>query len=129
MWEHCGMARTASGLETALERIPALREEFWKNGKVVGGGSELNQVLERAGRIIDFLELGELMCRDALAREESCGGHFREEHQTTDGEARRNDADFSHVSVWEYTAESAVPVEHREHLEFEYVTPSQRSYK
>ncbi len=129
MWEHCGMARTASGLETALERIPALREEFWENGKVVGGGSELNQVLERAGRIIDFLELGELMCRDALAREESCGGHFREEHQTTDGEARRNDADFSHVSVWEYTAESAVPVEHREHLEFEYVTPSQRSYK
>ncbi len=129
MWEHCGMARTASGLETALERIPALREEFWENGKVVGGGSELNQVLERAGRIIDFLELGELMCRDALAREESCGGHFREEHQTTDGEARRNDADFSHVSVWEYTAESAVPVEHREHLEFEHVTPSQRSYK
>ncbi len=129
MWEHCGMARTASGLETALERIPALREEFWENGNVVGGGSELNQVLERAGRIIDFLELGELMCRDALAREESCGGHFREEHQTTDGEARRNDADFSHVSVWEYTAESAVPVEHREHLEFEYVTPSQRSYK
>lgn len=129
MWEYCGMARTASGLETALERIPALREEFWENGKVVGGGSELNQVLERAGRIIDFLELGELMCRDALAREESCGGHFREEHQTTDGEARRNDADFSHVSVWEYTAESAVPVEHREHLEFEYVTPSQRSYK
>lgn len=129
MWEHCGMARTASGLETALERIPALREEFWKNGKVVGGGSELNQVLERAGRIVDFLELGELMCRDALAREESCGGHFREEHQTTDGEARRNDADFSHVSVWEYAAEGAVPVEHREHLEFEYVTLSQRSYK
>lgn len=129
MWEHCGMARTASGLETALERIPALREEFWKNGKVVGGGSELNQVLERAGRIVDFLELGELMCRDALAREESCGGHFREEHQTTDGEARRNDADFSHVSVWEYAAEGAVPVEHREHLEFEYVMPSQRSYK
>lgn len=129
MWEHCGMARTASGLETALERIPALREEFWENGKVVGGGSELNQVLERAGRIVDFLELGELMCRDALAREESCGGHFREEHQTTDGEARRNDADFSHVSVWEYAAEGAVPVEHREHLEFEYVMPSQRSYK
>lgn len=129
MWEHCGMARTASGLETALERIPALREEFWENGKVVGGGSELNQVLERAGRIVDFLELGELMCRDALAREESCGGHFREEHQTTDGEARRNDADFSHVSVWEYAAEGAVPVEHREHLEFEYVTLSQRSYK
>jgi len=129
MWEHCGMTRTASGLETALERIPALREEFWENAKVVGEGSELNQVLERAGRIIDFLELGELMCRDALAREESCGGHFREEHQTPEGEASRNDADFSHVSVWEYTAEGAAPVEHREHLEFDYVKPSQRSYK
>lgn len=129
MWDHCGMARTASGLQTALERIPALREEFWENGKVVGGGSELNQVLERAGRIADFLELGELMCRDALVREESCGGHFREEHQTPEGEARRNDAEFSHVSVWEYMAGDTAPVEHREPLEFGYVTPSQRSYK
>ncbi|TFG66860.1 MAG: fumarate reductase/succinate dehydrogenase flavoprotein subunit [Gemmatimonadales bacterium] len=129
MWDNCGMARTASGLETALERIPALREEFWADAKVVGSGSELNQVLERAGRIVDFLELGELMCRDALTREESCGGHFREEHQTADGEASRNDSDFSHVSVWEYSGEGGVPVEHREHLEFAYVTPSQRSYK
>ncbi len=129
MWDHCGMARTGSGLQTALERIPALREEFWESGKVVGGGSELNQVLERAGRIADFLELSELMCRDALAREESCGGHFREEHQTPEGEASRNDAEFSHVSVWEYAAGGAAPVEHREALEFSYVTPSQRSYK
>lgn len=129
MWDHCGMARTASGLQTALERIPALREDFWENGKVVGGGSELNQVLERAGRIADFLELGELMCRDALAREESCGGHFREEYQTPEGEASRNDAEFSHVSVWEYLSGGAAPVEHREPLEFGAVTPSQRSYK
>jgi len=129
MWDHCGMARTASGLEIALERIPALREEFWEDATVVGGGAELNQVLERAGRIIDFLELGELMCRDALAREESCGGHFREEHQTPEGEASRNDADFSHVSIWEYAGDQGTPVEHREQLEFGYVLPSQRSYK
>ena len=129
MWDHCGMARNASGLQSALERIPALREEFWENGKVVGGGSELNQVLERAGRLADFLELGELMCRDALAREESCGGHFREEHQTPEGEASRNDAEFSHVSVWEYPAGGTAPIEHREPLEVGYVTPSQRSYK
>ncbi len=129
MWEHCGMERTASGLETALERIPALRQEFWEDAKVVGGSNELNQTLERAGRIIDFLELGELMCRDALAREESCGGHFRAEHQTPEGEASRNDADFSHASVWEYAGEGSAPVEHREHLDFDYVKPSQRSYK
>jgi len=129
MWEHCGMERTASGLETALERIPALRQEFWEDAKVVGGSNELNQTLERAGRIIDFLELGELMCRDALAREESCGGHFRAEHQTPEGEASRNDVDFSHASVWEYAGEDSAPVEHREHLDFDYVKPSQRSYK
>jgi succinate dehydrogenase / fumarate reductase flavoprotein subunit len=129
MWENCGMARTASGLREALDRIPGLREEFWENGRVVGGGGTLNQVLERAARIADFLELGELMCRDALAREESCGGHFREEHQTPEGEAKRNDDEFSHASVWEYTGENSEPVEHREPLKFEYVTPSQRSYK
>ncbi|MDH3296906.1 MAG: fumarate reductase/succinate dehydrogenase flavoprotein subunit [Gemmatimonadota bacterium] len=129
MWDNCGMARTATGLRTALERIPTLREEFWEDAKVVGGGGTLNQVLERAARVADFLELGELMCRDALAREESCGGHFREEHQTPEGEAKRNDDGFSHASVWGYTGEDSAPVEHREPLEFEYVTPSQRSYK
>jgi succinate dehydrogenase / fumarate reductase flavoprotein subunit len=95
----------------------------------VGSGGTINQVLERAGRIADFLELGELMCRDALAREESCGGHFREEHQTPEGEAKRDDEHFQHVTVWEYTGDGRAPTEHREPLEFEYVPPTQRSYK
>jgi len=129
MWEHCGMERSAEGLRSALEKIPALREEFWTNGKLVGEGTGPNQVLERAGRIADFLELAELMCRDALAREESCGGHFRKEHQTPEGEAKRDDENFSHATVWEYVGEDAAPAEHREQLEFDYVPPSQRSYK
>jgi len=129
MWEHCGMERSAEGLRSALEKIPALREEFWTNGKLVGEGTGPNQVLERAGRIADFLELAELMCRDALAREESCGGHFRKEHQTPEGEAKRDDENFSHATVWEYAGEDAAPAEHREQLEFDYVPPSQRSYK
>ena len=123
------MARNAGGLRNALERIPALRQEFWENSKLVGTGHELNQTLERAARVADFIELSELMCRDALMREESCGGHFREEHQTPEGEARRNDDEFSHVSVWEHSPDGGEPVEHREALEFEYVAPSQRSYK
>ncbi len=129
IWDYCGMSRTADGLKTALEKIPALREEFWRNLKVVGSGGELNQTLEKAGRVADFLELGELMCRDALAREESCGGHFREEHQTPEGEARRDDEKFTHVSAWEWKGEDQAPTMHKEALNFEYVKPTQRSYK
>jgi len=129
MWDHCGMERSAEGLRDGIEKIPELRQEFWENGKLVGSADGPNQVLERAGRIADFLELGELMCRDALARDESCGAHFRQEHQTEEGEAKRDDEDFSHVTVWEYTGDDSPPIERREQLEFEYVPPSQRSYK
>ncbi len=129
MWEYCGMARNKQGLETALQKIPALREQFWKDVRVPGQGAELNQSLEKAGRVADFLELGELMCRDALTREESCGGHFREEHQTPDGEAQRDDQRFQHVAAWEHTGEGQAPKRHQEPLDFEYVHPSQRSYK
>jgi len=129
MWEHCGMARNKRGLETALQKIPALREEFWKGVGVTGTGADLNQTLENAGRVADFLELGELMCRDALEREESCGGHFREEYQTEDGEALRNDDKFSHVAAWEYAGDGKKPVRHVEPLTFENVHLQQRSYK
>ncbi len=129
MWNHCGMARTADGLTQALERIPALREEFWRNVTVSGGPDHLNQSLEKAGRVADFLEFAELMCRDALDREESCGGHFREEHQTADGEALRDDVHYAHASVWEYRGEKADPVLHKEPLTFEHVALAQRSYK
>ncbi len=129
MWDECGMSRTKEGLEKAIEKIPQLREEFWKNVKVTGKNEEFNQTLERAGRVADFLEFGELMCRDALNREESCGGHFREEYQTEEGEALRNDDDFSYVAAWEYKGEGEKPVLHKENLEFENVKPSQRSYK
>ncbi len=129
VWDECGMGRNAAGLERALETIPALRQEFWENAKVVGDGESINQTLERAGRVADFLELAEVMCLDALVREESCGGHFREEHQTPDGEAKRDDENFMHVTVWEYTGPDGAPREHREPLEFEYVPPTQRSYK
>jgi succinate dehydrogenase / fumarate reductase flavoprotein subunit len=129
MWEHCGMGRTRQGLKTALEKIPRLREEFWKNLTVVGGNDEINQTLEKAGRIADFLELGELLCLDALEREESCGGHFREEYQTPDGEALRNDEKFCHVAAWEYTGEGKTPIRNVEPLAFENVHLTQRSYK
>jgi succinate dehydrogenase / fumarate reductase flavoprotein subunit len=129
MWEHCGMARNEAGLKAALQKIPALREEFWRDVRVVGENEELNQSLEKAGRVADFLELGELVCRDALERRESCGGHFREEFQTPDGEALRDDEHFSHVAAWEYAGEGRPPVRHVEPLSFEYVHPSQRSYK
>ncbi len=129
MWEYCGMARNARGLETALQRIPALREEFWGNVTVPGQGPELNQSLENAGRVADFLELGELVCRDALEREESCGGHFREEHQTPDGEALRDDERFCHVAAWEYAGDGRKPTRHVEPLAFESVPLQQRSYK
>jgi succinate dehydrogenase / fumarate reductase flavoprotein subunit len=128
IWEHCGMARSEASLRKALDRIPELREEFWSNVLVPGTGEQLNQELERANRVADFLEFGELLVLDALVREESCGGHFREESQTPDGEALRDDENFSHVSAWEYTGVGANPILHKEKLEFEYVHPSQRSY-
>jgi len=129
LWEHCGMGRNRSGLEKALSEIPALREEFDKDVRVLGSGDTLNSSLEKAGRVEDFFELAELMCRDALTREESCGGHFREEHQTGEGEALRDDDNFAHVTAWEWTGDSGAPAEHREALEFETVQLSQRSYK
>jgi succinate dehydrogenase flavoprotein subunit len=129
MWDKCGMARNAAGLQEALERIPELREEYWRNVNVPGSDAELNQALEKAGRVADFFELGELMCRDALHREESCGGHFREEYQTEDGEARRDDARFAYVAAWEYTGDLAAPRLNQEPLAFEYVPLAQRSYK
>jgi succinate dehydrogenase / fumarate reductase flavoprotein subunit len=129
LWEHCGMARRAGGLARALELIPALRERFWYDLNVPGAGEELNQALEHAGRVADFLELAELMCRDALHREESCGGHFREEHQTPDGEALRRDDAFAYVAAWEHVGDGPPPVLHKEPLQFENVALSQRSYK
>jgi succinate dehydrogenase / fumarate reductase, flavoprotein subunit len=129
LWEKCGMARTAAGLEQALAQIPELREEFWRNVNVPGSDAELNQALEKAGRVADFLELGELICRDALDREESCGGHFREEYQTPDGEAKRDDEHFAYVAAWEYTGDLQHPRLHKEPLDFEYVHLAQRSYK
>ena len=129
MWDECGMSRSASGLKRALEKIPAIREEFWSNLRVGGSGQELNQQLEKAGRVADFFELAELICIDALHREESCGGHFREEHQTPEGEAKRDDDRFTYVGAWEYSGDTAAPRLHKEPLEFEYVKPTQRSYK
>ncbi|MBO2454595.1 fumarate reductase/succinate dehydrogenase flavoprotein subunit [Actinomadura barringtoniae] len=129
MWEYCGMERSEEGLRKALELIPALRKEFWERVKVTGKGEELNQQLEKAGRVADFLELGELMVIDALHRTESCGGHFRAESQDEDGEAKRDDDNFSYVAAWEWAGEDEQPVLHKEALEFEYVHPSQRSYK
>ncbi|MBC7897431.1 MAG: fumarate reductase/succinate dehydrogenase flavoprotein subunit [Cytophagaceae bacterium] len=129
MWDKCGMARDAAGLKDALQRIPALREEFWQNVKVPGTGAELNQSLEQAGRVADFFELAELMCIDALHREESCGGHFRTEHQTDDGEALRHDEQFAYVAAWEYGGAGNAPVLHKEPLVFENVHLATRSYK
>ncbi|HBY63250.1 MAG TPA: fumarate reductase/succinate dehydrogenase flavoprotein subunit, partial [Solibacterales bacterium] len=129
VWDYCGMSRSAAGLKTALKRIPELREEFWKNINVPGEAGDLNQTLEKANRAADYFELAELMCRDALDREESCGGHFREEYQTPDGEALRNDQDYAYAAAWEYGGENASPKLHKEPLSFEYVIPAQRSYK
>ena len=129
MWDHCGMARTAEGLKIALAKIPVLREQFWSDVRVLGAGEELNQSLERAGRVADFFELAELMCLDALERNESCGGHFREEYQTPEGEAARNDESYSYAAAWEFQGVGQPPVLHKEPLTFEYVHPSQRSYK
>ena len=129
MWEYCGMARTAAGLQKALQIIPQLREEFWRDVNVTGGEAELNQALEKAGRVADFLELGELMCLDALHRNESCGGHFREEYQTPDGEALRDDENFAYVAAWEYPGPNQQPILNKEPLTFENVKLTQRSYK
>ena len=129
MWDECGMARNAEGLNKAIREIQALREDFYKNVRIPGKADGMNPELEKAGRVADFLELGELMCRDALNREESCGGHFREEFQTPDGEALRDDEKFAFVSAWEYKGKDAEPVHHREDLVFENVKPSTRSYK
>ena len=129
MWDHCGMARTKGGLEAALQKIPALREEFWANVKVPGSADTLNQSLEQAGRVADFLELGELLCRDALTREESCGGHFREEYQYPDGECKRDDVNFAHVAAWEYQGEGKTPLRNIEPLNYEFTKMSVRSYK
>jgi succinate dehydrogenase / fumarate reductase flavoprotein subunit len=129
MWENCGMARDAQGLKTNLQKIPALRDEFWRNVNVPGSDAELNQALEKAGRVADFLEFAELLCLDALHREESCGGHFRTEHQTEDGEAKRDDERFCYVAAWEYRGADKAPELHKEPLEFENVHLSTRSYK
>ncbi|HZI42360.1 MAG TPA: fumarate reductase/succinate dehydrogenase flavoprotein subunit, partial [Gemmatimonadaceae bacterium] len=129
VWEYCGMARSAQGLEKALQLIPALREEFWSDLLVPGTGEELNQELERAGRVADFLELAELMCIDALQREESCGAHFRIEHQTPDGEALRHDDQFAYVAAWEFAGDGKAPVLHKEPLVFENVALATRSYR
>lgn len=128
MWDKCGMARNAKGLEEAIKEIQALREEFWKDVRIPGEQNELNPELEKAGRVADFLELGELMCRDALQRNESCGGHFREEYQDAEGEAKRDDENFAFVAAWEYKGPSNFEL-HKEKLEFEIVHPTQRSYK
>ncbi|MEU7932758.1 fumarate reductase/succinate dehydrogenase flavoprotein subunit [Micromonospora echinofusca] len=129
MWEHCGMERSEAGLRKAIDEIRALREQFWQRVRVPGSGEGLNQSLEKAGRVADFFELAELMCIDALHREESCGGHFRAEHQTPDGEAERDDDRFAYVAAWEFTATGEPSVLHKEDLNFEYVHPTQRSYK
>ena len=129
MWEYCGMARDAAGLRKALELIPQLREEFWRDVRIPGAGAELNQTLEHAGRLADFLELGELMCRDALHREESCGGHFRTEHQTPDGEALRDDEHFAYVAAWQWMGDGTPQQLNKEPLVYENIKLSQRSYK
>jgi len=129
VWDRCGMGRTRDGLREALAQIPVLREQFWRDVKVVGSAEDVNQALETANRVADFFELAEVMCQDALEREESCGGHFREEYQTEDGEAKRDDERFTHVAVWEWRGAQEAPARHIEPLTFEHVKPAQRSYK
>lgn len=129
LWDRCGMARNEAGLKAALEKIPELREEFWRDVRVPGSADSLNQSLEKAGRVADFLEFAEVMCRDALARDESCGAHYREEHTTDDGEAKRNDERFAHAAVWEFRGVGEESVRHTEELRFETVPLSQRSYR
>jgi succinate dehydrogenase / fumarate reductase flavoprotein subunit len=129
MWDACGMARSKEGLEGALKRIPELREQFWSDVRVPGSAADLNQSLEKAGRVADFMEFAEVMCHDALTRDESCGAHYRVEHTTEDGEAKRDDENFAFSSVWEFKGVGEAPVLHKEPLEFENVQLSTRSYK
>jgi succinate dehydrogenase / fumarate reductase flavoprotein subunit len=129
MWERCGMARTAEGLKSAIADIRTLREQYWRDVRVLGTDAEPNQALERAGRVADFFDLGELMCVDALQREESAGGHFRAEYQTGEGEAKRNDDDFLYVSAWQFKGDNAAPELHKEPLVYEEVKLATRSYK
>ena len=129
MWEFVGMGRTAEGLKKAIEEIPKLKAAFWKDVKVVGDVNNINEELEKAGRVADFFEIGLLMARDGLERVESCGGHFRLESQTDEGEAKRDDENFTHVAAWEYTGDNKVPNRHVEELNFEFVKLTQRSYK
>jgi succinate dehydrogenase / fumarate reductase flavoprotein subunit len=129
VWEYCGMSRTAAGLNTAIEQVRTLRDEYWENVNVPGSAADLNQSLEKAWRVADFFELAELMCIDARERNESCGGHFREEYQTAEGEAQRDDENFSYVAAWGYRGYGNYPELSKEPLEFEHVHPSQRSYK
>jgi len=129
MWENCGMARSEATLKENLKKIPAIREEFWQNVRVLGENDSLNQNLEYAGRVADFLELAELLCTDALYRNESCGGHFRVEYQTEDGEAKRDDQNFSYVAAWEYAGQGKAPILNKEPLVYEEVHMSTRSYK
>src|SRR5207253_470043 len=127
MWDKCGMARNDKGLREAIQEIRQLREEFWKDVRVLGTPNEFNPELDKAGRVADFIELGELMCLDALNRKESCGGHFREEMQTPEGEALRDDSKYSYVAAWEFTGDDEKL--HKEELHFKVVHPTQRSYK
>jgi succinate dehydrogenase / fumarate reductase flavoprotein subunit len=129
VWEYCGMGRNEAGLKKALQEIPAMREEFWNDVRVMGGADDFNTCLEKGWRVADFFEFAELMCRDALERRESCGGHFREEFQTEEGEARRDDANFCHAAVWESKGPDAAPVRHKEELSFESIQLATRSYK
>jgi len=129
MWNKCGMSRNEKGLKEAITEIQALRKEFWQNVKVSGSANEFNQELEKAGRVADFMELGELICKDALERKESCGGHFREEYQTAEGEAQRDDKKFAYVAAWEYQGEPSKAKLHKEDLKFENIELKQRSYK
>jgi succinate dehydrogenase / fumarate reductase flavoprotein subunit len=129
MWDHCGLVRNERGIRSALIKIPEIRDEFWHNLRILGSDDQLNQALEKAGRVADFLELAELMCLDALERKESCGCHFREEFQTPQGEAQRDDDHFCNVFAWEYDGNQNEPLLHKERLKFEYVPLTQRSYK
>jgi succinate dehydrogenase / fumarate reductase flavoprotein subunit len=128
MWDQCGMARSEAGLKKAIEQIRKIKEEFWKDVRVLGSADEMNPELEKAGRVADFIELGELMCIDALHRNESCGGHFREEYQTEEGEANRDDVNFAYVAAWEYKGDSQFEL-HKEELKFEAIKIAARSYK
>ena len=128
-WNYCGMARTREGLSEALNKVVQLREAFWNDVRVLGDGRSINQALEHAGRVADFMEFTELMIRDALKREESCGGHFREEYQSAEGEAKRDDANFCHVAAWEHQGEGKAHERHTEELTFDHVQLSTRSYK